>query len=89
MLRDQTIKRDLAIRNLARCQQTFNNMFAWVVKSIVGKEQEKALYLLCLEDARQGVIGFRAVMVNTAHEVNLLQSDLDAYQITCEIEHNC
>lgn len=28
-------------------------------------------------------------MVNATHEVNLLQSDLDAYQVTCDIEHIC
>ena len=51
--------------------------------------REKALYMEYLDDFRQGIIGFKAAKEDAARKVIAVKLDLDAYQITCEIEPNC
>jgi len=51
--------------------------------------REMALYREHLIKIYQGIVGFRAARNVAANKMGAAKSDLDAYQSTCDIEHNC
>ena len=75
----------------AACQDLLdcgNNFIAELFPNI-GMPRERVLYTEYLDDFHQGLIGFKAVKEDVARKEIAVKLELEAYQITCEINNNC
>ena len=91
VVRKHKCEQDLAKRNWAACQHSFDcgTNFIAVLFPLINIPQEKALYRERLIEIYQGIAGFKAARDVAANKVDAAKSDLDAYQIPRDIEHNC
>ena len=51
--------------------------------------QDKALYKERMDKIYQGIVGFKTARDIATIKVDAAKADLNAYQIPCDIEHNC